>query len=291
MPALLPELIALASDPTVKTSTLLRKALVAARQLKQTDQTAWIDLELRGYRQSDPLPLYRYIRAPVYLRQVETGRLSDLFTFQDNSEITAQAYLCRDSISKLEAQEVQGTLFVQLHSGHLVYSCLPVEGRNQYQVGHLLDASQCQYVVFQVHDKVLSWALELDAAGIERGDQSSPPQEPLLAPVTITIGGDFTGGQVMVNSPGGQQQTVTGARKAAALPGLVQGVAAAPLHQADRDVLRTELDTLKARAPSAKRKWTLLAVLAGSVGAILESAGGGVLTDLLLKWLATLSGH
>jgi hypothetical protein len=34
MPALIPELIAMASDPTVKTPDLLRKAMVAARQLK-----------------------------------------------------------------------------------------------------------------------------------------------------------------------------------------------------------------------------------------------------------------
>lgn len=37
MPALIPELIAMASDPTVKTPDLLRKAMVAARQLKQRE--------------------------------------------------------------------------------------------------------------------------------------------------------------------------------------------------------------------------------------------------------------
>ena len=37
MPALIPELIALASDQTVKTPDLLRKAMVAARMLKQPE--------------------------------------------------------------------------------------------------------------------------------------------------------------------------------------------------------------------------------------------------------------
>ena len=40
MPALIPELIAMASDPTVKTTDLLRKAWVAARQLKQPEWAA-----------------------------------------------------------------------------------------------------------------------------------------------------------------------------------------------------------------------------------------------------------
>ena len=48
MPALIPELIAMASDPTVKTTDLLRKAMVAARLLKQPDWVSWIKNELDG---------------------------------------------------------------------------------------------------------------------------------------------------------------------------------------------------------------------------------------------------
>ena len=100
MPALLTDLINQASDPAVKTADLLRKAKVIAHRLQLSDQLAWIDLEQRGYRESDPLPLYRFIRAPVYLRDVRTGELTDLFTFQADREIPAQAHLCLDSISK-----------------------------------------------------------------------------------------------------------------------------------------------------------------------------------------------
>lgn len=167
MPALLPELIAQASDPAVKTADLLRKAKVIAHRCQLSDQLAWIDLELRGYRESDPLPLYRFIRAPVYLRDVQTGKLTDLFTFQADGEIPAQAHLCFDSISKLEVLGSQGSLYVQLPSGHRVYDGLSAKARDQYQVVHQLDASQLHAVVVQVRDKVLDWALELTKAGIE----------------------------------------------------------------------------------------------------------------------------
>ncbi len=49
MPTPLSDLIALASDPTVKTADLLRKALVVARRLKQPEWATWIGYELQGY--------------------------------------------------------------------------------------------------------------------------------------------------------------------------------------------------------------------------------------------------
>lgn len=290
MPAPILELIAQASDPAVKTADLLRKAKVIAHRCQLSDQLAWIDLELRGYRESDPLPLYRFIRAPVYLRDVQTGEFTDLFTFHTDGEIPAQAHLCFDSISKLEALGSQGTLYVQLPSGHRVYDGLSAKARDQYQVVHQLDAVQLHAVVAQVRDKVLDWALELAKAGIEGDGIPSPPQP--LAPVTVHIEGGFHGGQVMVSSPGGQQQqTVIGEQKAAGPSGLAQGSADAQRQPADRDTRQSEQDTLKPQAATAKRKWPLIVVLAGSsVLAVLQGAGGGVLSELVLKWLAGLSG-
>lgn len=42
MPTLIQGLVALATDPTVKASALLRKVFVAIRQLKQPEWTTWI---------------------------------------------------------------------------------------------------------------------------------------------------------------------------------------------------------------------------------------------------------
>ncbi|QLI60362.1 hypothetical protein C1C91_22220 (plasmid) [Aeromonas caviae] len=53
--------------------------------------------------------------------------------------------------------------------------------------------------------------------------------------------------------------------------------------------MQAELDTLKAQAASPRPKWPVGAV-AGSVRTILEGAGGGVLTEAALGWLATLGG-
>lgn len=75
MPALIPELIAMASDPTVKTTDLLRKAMVAARLLKQPEWATWIDHELQGYPQSGDLPPYRVLQGELKVDVPGHGRL------------------------------------------------------------------------------------------------------------------------------------------------------------------------------------------------------------------------
>lgn len=93
----------------------------------------------------------------------------------------------------------------------------------------------------------------------------------------------------MVSSPGGQQQqTITGGQKATDQPGVAQEK---PLQLANGNVLQSELDTIKAQTAAPKWKWPVIAAVASTVAAILEGAGGGVLSELVLKWLATLNGH
>ena len=151
----------------------------------------------------------------------------------------------------------------------------------------VVGGNQIRALVDVVRDQLLTWALDLAEAGIEGGEMPSSPQP--LAPVTIRIEGGFNGGQLMVSSPGGQQQqTITGEQKATDQPGVAQE---RPLQPANGNVLQSELDTIKAQAAAPKWKWPVIAAVASTVVAILEGAGGGVLSELVLKWLATLNGH
>jgi len=115
-----------------------------------------------------------------------------------------------------------------------------------------------------------------------------------FAPVAhIHIGGNFNGGQLMVSSPGGQQQqTLTGEQKEAALaallPWLAQVIAQGQLQREACAELQAELDTLKAQAASPNPKWPVIGAVAGSVRTILEGAGGGMLAAQALGWLPKL---
>lgn len=151
-----------------------------------------------------------------------------------------------------------------------------------------------------IRNRVLNWALALEAAGIQGEGMTFTAQEQQQAQqvpsMSIHIGGNATGVQVQLNSPGGQQQqTVTGEQKAEALAALLPWLQQviderkfSPPVQAELQANQTALQAL-ANAPTPS--WPVIGTLTSSVRGILEGAGGGVLAAQALGWLATLSGN
>lgn len=299
MPALIPELIALASDPTVKTTDLLRKALVAARLLKQHEWAAWINNELQGYPDDSDLPLYRVIRCELKARNPFHGLIPIII---DDLEYAKAITTCRigQSISGLEELAIPGKN-LSVHLPPEMMAMLMQDLNIPMEPKRVVGGNQIRALIDAVRDKLLTWALDLAEAGIHGEGMTFTAQEQQqaqqLAPVAhIHIGGDFNGGQLMVSSPGGQQQqTVTGEQKEAALaallPWLAQVIEQGQLQREVCAELQTELDTLKAQAASPKPKWPVIGAVAGSVRTILEGAGGGMLAAQALGWLATLAGN
>ena len=60
MPAIVPELVTMASDLAVSAGDLLRRALVVAKRLAVPELVEWINAELNGYE--GKVPDYRKIR-------------------------------------------------------------------------------------------------------------------------------------------------------------------------------------------------------------------------------------
>ena len=58
MPAIVPELIEMATGRTVSTTDLLRKSLVVSERLALPYFSNWINYELNGYKEN-PTPVYR----------------------------------------------------------------------------------------------------------------------------------------------------------------------------------------------------------------------------------------
>ena len=54
MPAIVPELVTMASDPAVSAGDLLRRALVVAKRLAVPELVEWINAELNGYEGKVP---------------------------------------------------------------------------------------------------------------------------------------------------------------------------------------------------------------------------------------------
>ncbi|MCE9968099.1 MULTISPECIES: hypothetical protein [Aeromonas] len=298
MPALIPELIAMASEPTIKTTDLLRKALVAARLLKQPEWATWLGHELQGYPDYAELPPYRRIRGELKVRNPLRGLIP---LHSDSPEWTDEVStcLCGKSVGELEVLASSEHGIWYRFSPHAAAEIMAMQVGEPMTPVVVLATSQLRGILELIRDKVLIWALDLAEAGIEGEGMSFTAQEQQqaqqLAPVSIHIEGGFHGGQLMASSPGGQQQqTITDEQKAAALdallPWLEQLIAQGtllPSTLTDLQASHAALQTL-ARAPTPS--WPIIGMLAGSVRAVLQNAGGGVLASQALGWLATLSG-
>ncbi len=295
MPALIPELIAMASEPTVKTTDLLRKALVAARLLKQPEWAAWINHELQGYPDGVELPAYRRLRGELVANNPARGWIP---LHADSPELVELLTACSlgSAVSELEDLASSGypaRLSFTPYQVAILRPMLEVPMTPALSLG----ASKLRSLLDAVRNQVLMWALDLADAGIQGEGMTFTVQEQQQAqqqaPVSIYIKGGIYGGQLMVSSPGGQQQTVTGEQKEAALAALLhwlaQVIAQGQLQREACAELQAELDTLKAQAASPNPKWPVIGAVAGSVRTILEGAGGGGVAELALGWLATLT--
>lgn len=296
MPALIPELIAMASDPAIKTTDLLRKAMVAARLLKQHEWSNWISHELQGYPADVALPSYRLLHGELKVLNPVRGLIP---LHVGDPELSDMLSECRFNhpIAALEELAIPGKTVRSLFTAEqieLVMKNLQLSMVPEVSLG----SNQVRTLIEEVRNQVLTWALDLADAGIQGEGmsftQKEQQQAQQLAPVTnIQIHGNVQDSQLMLNSPGSQQQqTVTHEQKTdalvALLPWLQQLIAEEQLHKDVRAELQAELDTLRAQAISPKPKWPVISAVAGSVRAILEGAGGGILSGQAIGWLATL---
>ncbi|MBS4635915.1 AbiTii domain-containing protein [Aeromonas caviae] len=296
MPDLIPELIVMASDPTVKTPDLLRRALVAARRLKLHEWVKWIGYELRGYPNEQELPPYREVSVPL-MGQDNLGQLWPITNPALWNLGKYQSVAIKQPIGEIEAWAIGGMDIKLRFPDRVEQQLLDCIGHAALPV-RVLTIGSISSILDMVRNEVLEWSLALEAEGILGEEMSFTTQEQdqakQLAPVTIHIEGGIHGGQLMVSSPGSQQQqTVTSEQKVEALeallPWLQQVIEQGQLQKDACGELQAELATLQAQAASPKPKWPVIGAVAGSVRAILEGASGGVLAAEALGWLATLA--
>ncbi len=298
MPALIPELIAMASDPSVKAPDLLRRALVAARLLKLPEWATWISHELQGYPDGSEVPPYRLLRGELKVMNPVRGLIPLHIDDAELTEMLSESRFCQP-ISALEELAVPGNVVRYLFSPDQTMMIMR-EMRLEMVPEVSLGANQVRGLIEAVRDKVLIWALDLAEVGIQGEGMSFTPQEQQQAqrPATthIHITGDITNSQILAGSSGAQQQqTVTQEDKtqalAALLPWLERVITEGRLQDGELEELRADLATLQAQAVSPKPKWQVVRMVASSVRAILEGASGGVLAGQTLSWLTTLMAN
>lgn len=162
MPALIPELVDMASDPTVSVSDLLRRALVAARRLDVPDVVEWITSELNGY--TGDVPDYRRIRGQLEVMNPYQGPVPLQATGQadgDRLNLTSE----RGPIAELEPLSKIAGVLHRHFSSRLERQLM--DAMNVPLRPHLMISPvQLQGIVERVRSRIPEWALDLEGRGV-----------------------------------------------------------------------------------------------------------------------------
>lgn len=123
--SLIDELQLDASNNTVSVSSLLRKALVAAK-LAMSDIPEWINKELSGYGNGDSLPAYRILHGTI-----KAKNLRGWIPVHPTSEF-------RDMVSTHDLREPVGQIEALIkRDGHLIFGFTPEHcgaGRRRWRI-------------------------------------------------------------------------------------------------------------------------------------------------------------
>ncbi|ENO3979100.1 hypothetical protein ACBI01_003287 [Aeromonas veronii] len=204
MPALIPQLVDMASTPDIKTSDLLRRALVAASRLGVKELEEWLDSELNGYvRDGGKVHYYRIVNCEL------------MWIKSEQKPCSLPVKSAKQKIRSL-VQPISELEFWILDRDDIYLSLSPeleseLKAKNQ-QLRDMFLAQRIPIVtihgiVDRVRNVVLRWALNLEQQGILGENMSFTDQEKQQSQhIHINITGDVKNSQIQVASPGGQQK-------------------------------------------------------------------------------------
>jgi len=287
MSAIVPELVNMASDPTVTTADLLRRALVVARRLDVPDLISWLMSELNGY--DGEVPEYRILH----------GQLKAVNPFRGHVPLQVPAEL-HETLSRTPIAQSIPELERLAKADHLQVFFDPEREATLMKmmsfplrpVVHLTSVS-VHGIVEKVRSRILDWALDLEERGVLGDGMTFTPREKQIVHEIHNHFGDVSGSQIQISSSGSTQtQANTATNDVEALKGLIDALASALDHGnvtgTTADELRAELATLKAQAASPRPKWEIIKATTRSIRTIAEEAAGNILGELAKPHVATL---
>lgn len=288
MPALVPELVNMASDPAITTTDLLRRSLVVAHRLSVPEIADWITFELEGYGASE-IPVYRRLKGRPQVFNPYHGYQPLIFPTAEQVEMISTANV-RQSIPEIEH-------LCQSKSGIKMHFPIALEHWLRENMSIPLDPSlhlssvQLHGIVEKVRSQILKWALDLERKGVLGDGMSFTQQEKQIVQAQHYHFSNVSESQIQIGSNGSNQtQRSTTGIDLQDLKNLVQALSEAVDLTAGESVeeLRAELATLKAQADSPNPKWEIIKATARSIKNIAEGSAGAIIAGLAQPHLATL---
>ncbi len=293
------ELQADAINATVKTSELLRKALVVAKKLGVTDFENWVQAELTGYKLTADVPPYRIVKGivqawnpynnmwipAVFESPLEAERLSKRASGQPIAEIE-------------ELAEAKSKGMLQMPFDHATEAALRRSIGLPLTPTLCVDRTALVGTLNAVRNTVLQWALKLEADGIRGEGMTFSSTERDKAKGQHYNVNNFYGpvSQSQI-SQGGTQVTQSLTATAVDwellkpfLQSLQELLNTLSLPEPAKSELRAEVATLQAQLGSPHPKAAIVHEAGRSIRNILEGMTGSLIAAKLLEQLARALG-
>ena len=285
MPAIVPELIEMATGRTVSTTDLLRKSLVVSERLALPYFSNWINYELNGYKEN-PTPEYRRLKGEIKLLTTSgrplppSAALAQLINREFEINITEPIHEIEISIKDkkiYKTQKIQGAIkYIN-----------EIEIARGNRLAATLSTKKAQGICENIRTKILDIALDLEKNGIKGNGMTFNNKEKELARSVIITNNN---GQIQISSPGSNQiqtKTVDTEKICELVSALRKALDKDNSMSSDgRRELESELATLEAQAQSPKPKWPIVNAAALSLKSILENAAGSALASAALPLLS-----
>lgn len=293
-----------ALDEKVRTSSLLRKALVVANKLRLKDFEDWANKELSGYLETDTCPNYRMMKGEVRAWNPYRGWVPVYFGSSKEAEAFSER-ACGQSIPELEGLSVKSDRvfvmpFPKKHELAFVKS-----NKGLTNPGLHVPPTRLRGIIETVKTIILKWTLKLEEDGIlGQGLLFSPKEQEKVTSSPASHVTNFYGpvgqSQIQQQSPNAIQITagddviVTDAiyieRVKALVPKVKGAIEKLGLDRTQVDEVKSEIDTVEAQARSPKPKRAIIKSSFETIQRILEGAAGGSAGQLIYEIGKFLAG-
>ena len=286
MTSLVEEVQAAAIDQHVPLAVLLRKAKALSFKLDAPDISAWIERELNGYTDVDELPAYRQMLGQPKFFNPAYGRYFDLSADTPHMQSAMSSAKICEPVSSIE-------VIVHNGAGTSVHLSYPPEIQVLIMSGADLSGmkpsiqipkSALFSVLDVVRNKVLDWALALEAKGVlGEGMTFSTEDKELAAEVTnnyvTNIYGDVTNSQLQqATENSSQTQTNIDFEQAEQIAdNILNDIDKFDLEKDAVVKLNGDLDTIKTNLRTTDPDIDVIRQAFRSARNILEGAAGSVL--------------
>jgi len=295
MPGLIVELQRDCLNPQIDTSDLLRKALVVSKKLALPETQTWIGYELNGYYETGEFPEYRQLKGSPKAENPYHGWVPIHFS-DSNFQLIVSSLPATAPIRELED-------LVKNRSSNGLIMKYPIEAEKtlmeflpyRLPVALHISASAVAAIFDAVKNRILEWALQLEAQGV-KGENFSFTEPEIMAAhnntynITNNIG--TMQNSMLQQAASGSSQSQSNSLPVSELTAFIEAFNANSenlgLSQDLLEELESDIESIKVQLASPKPKPGIIRSLLGSVKSVLEQTTSSVIASGLVAQAAAL---